>query len=123
MVLSAPIRVATTLIGLFCSPAWPRPPPDPGLRANRIPADRLVNGGATWPTSWVTVRGEHGRHLVEGALEALRWHWDGAYDFVWGGARCVARRADTGVLVTAPTPEGSMARSGANTVPGPSPGT
>jgi hypothetical protein len=47
----------------------------------------------------------HGRHLAEGALDALRWHWDGAYDFGWDGARCFARRADTGELVSAPTPE------------------
>jgi hypothetical protein len=53
----------------------------------------------------VTALGEHGRHLAEGALEALRWHWDRAYDFGWDGAKCVARRADTGELVTAPTPE------------------
>ena len=47
----------------------------------------------------------HGRHLAEGALDALRWHWDGACDFGWDGARCVARRAGTGDLVSAPTPE------------------
>jgi len=53
----------------------------------------------------VTPWEEHEYRKVHSALGDLRWHWDGAYDFGWDGVKCFAVRADTGELVTAPTPE------------------
>lgn len=39
--------------------------------------------------------------MTRQALEALRWHWDGAYEFRVEGAMWVAERADGLGVVTA----------------------
>ena len=53
----------------------------------------------------VTPWEEHEYRQIHSALATLRWHWDGAYQFGWDGTKCFARSADTGELVTAPTPD------------------
>lgn len=42
--------------------------------------------------------------LTRQSLEALRWHWDGAYSFRVEGAAWVAERADGLGVITAPGP-------------------
>lgn len=42
--------------------------------------------------------------LARQSLEALRWHWDGAYDFRIEGSRWVAERADGLGVITADGP-------------------
>ena len=43
--------------------------------------------------------------LARQALEALRWHWDGAYEFRVEGATWIAERADGLGVITAPDAE------------------
>lgn len=51
--------------------------------------------------------GPHGQEslpelLARQALEALRWHWDGAYEFRVQGGVWVAERTDGLGVITAP---------------------
>jgi hypothetical protein len=50
----------------------------------------------------MTAQGEHGRHLIEGAIGSLRWHLGRVYDFGRDGAKCFARRAGIEELVAEP---------------------